>query len=929
MSVAQRANVDVKKVDYITDWESERDDIKQQLAPVGIDSDKVLENVDKWEHWPQPVMNIIGRTEGGTKVHIVNDEIRPYFYVPMAEYDSNLENDSKVQDVEFGFSNPEGDNMVKVYTRIPGDVPKLRDEYTHHEADILFPNRFLIDAGIEGSISIPAEHANPVPSRVTLDEIEPADYNQKTRICFCDIEVDDSHGFPDESRAEEQVISITVYDNYTEEYLIFLYHPDFPEVSHPEAEVILFESELGMLKSFCEYLNRKSFDMITGWNFTDFDMRYLVNRIDLLDSMNSDIDICKEDLSILRSAYDEGYYGAKVKGISVFDMLRAYKNSKFSEADSYSLENVAQEELGEGKIQDNRGIFELWENNPQKLVDYNVKDVKLTVKLEQQQEIIKFFEEIANYVGGRPVECVDASKACDIKLLRTVHGEWAVPSSGQVDGEEFEGGQVFDPITGVRHNVIVLDLKSLYPMSMKTLNAGINTKAEDGALTAPNGISFTTERKAVVVDIIDELLEEREEYKKIRDSYENGSKQYKIYDRKQGAVKIVMNTLYGMLGWDRFRLYDEETAAAVTATGRDVIKFTKKSAEDEGYEVIYGDTDSIMLELGEDVTKEEAIEIGYELEEHINNLYDEYAKEKLNADEHWFQIEFEKLYRRYFQAGKKKRYAGHIVYKEGDHVDKTDTVGFETERSDYSKFAKDTLEKTLSLITQGATLEELHNHITSRILNLERGNFELDYVGIPSSVSKAFDEYDTKTPGVRGSEYANEHLDGQIQPGDKPKKMFVERNVTDESGESVYPELPSTAQGEKFICFMNEAIIPEEFEWDWETYVDKQIKGPHKRVLEGTRWTWNEILTGKEQPRLDDYQFEDRGSSGSKELIIESDEEDEEDEIVTEVDETASAKLDKAQDLLDRFEDRGGGDEKLEIDMSEKGDEKVDLDTYL
>ena len=113
---------------------------------------------------------------------------------------------------------------------------------------------------------------------------------------------------------------------------------------------------------------------------------------------------------------------------------------------------------------------------------------------------------------------------------------------------------------------------------------------------------------------------------------------------RNGKFQFVGQSLYGVSGWDRFRLYDKEGAAAVTATGREVIDFTETVASELNYQVAYGDTDSVMLELDGDVSKSEAIEQSFEIEEHINSRYDDFASNELNATEHRFQIEFEKLY---------------------------------------------------------------------------------------------------------------------------------------------------------------------------------------------------------------------------------------------------------------------------------------------
>ena len=923
--------VDLKKVDYVTDWNNDPRELVEKIAAPGDDIDRAMEMVEGWDRWPQPVMVMVGRTSSGKRVVLLNTEIEPYFYVPAVEYDGEIDDDDKCMGVEFGHTNPDGENMVRIYTRIPGDVPSLRDEYNHHEADILFPNRFLIDAGITGSIKIPADHATEYPTQIELDEIQDCDFNYESRICFCDIEVDDSNGFPEQDVAKEQVTSISVYDNYTKEYTLFMQHPDTPQLEGLDANVRMFSNEEDMIESFVEYLRNYRFDVITGWNFDDFDMRYLVNRLDFLNDLKDDFDLEASDLSILKSAYDEGYFGAKVKGMSVVDMLRAYRNSKFSESDSYKLEDVAQEELGEGKIKDDRELYEIWQNDPQKFAEYNIKDVRLTVELEEQQAIIKFFEEVADYVGGRLSECVDASKAVDMKILRAVSGKWAVPSGKQAEGMDFEGGAVFDPITGVKENVVVLDLKSLYPMCMKTINAGINTKDPDGDIVAPDGTRFSSETTAVVVDIIDELLEERQKYKDLRDECEPGTKEHEIYDRKQGAIKIVMNTLYGVMGWDKFRLADVDVGSAVTATGRAVIKFTEKVVEEMGYEVTYGDTDSVMIELGEEMTTEEALEVGKKLEDKLNERYDDFAKEELNVDEHFFEMEFEKMYRRYFQAGSKKRYAGHIVWKEGKEVDDTDIVGFEFKRSDYAKVAKTIQEELLSLIVRGGSMDDVHAILNETLEKIRNEDYNLEDLGIPSSITKNFDSYDNKTSAVRGAEYANDHLDDSIRPGDKPKKYFIKRLGDNPLLDSDIPAPPTDGDDNMFVCVSDPNVIPDTWTIDWDIFIDKQVKSPAERVLEGTSWSWNEVLTGDRQPRLGEYDFEDRSSDESTAVSVEDATaqqfiEEQEDEFTENPDDIDPEPLKEMMDELDIDEP---ADEVVEVNFKEPEDGQYKLEDVM
>lgn len=979
-----QTSVDIKKVDYtIRDWERTKQ-LKSEIYEYHPEPDRIVDTIEDHGEGLRPVMHVLGRSSGGTRVHVRVHGIKPYFYVPYSEFSEDIEEQEQVTGYEKGYNNIQGEHVVRIYTRMPGDVPKVRNGYDHYEADILFPNRFLIDSGIEKGMLIPTEHATPEPTDLTLDDIEPDTCQYKSRVCFCDIEVDDSDGFPDQERAEREVTAITVYDNYKGDYIVYLYHPELPDVHHDTAEVKIFTEEARMLRSFADYIMERDFDAITGWNFTDFDSRYLINRLDNLEDDDDVIDVSKTDLSTLGSAYDDGWFGAKIKGMSVVDMLRSYKNLQFTELDSYSLEDVAQEELGTGKITDNRDLHVLWEEDPQKLVDYNFKDVKLTVELERKQDIIKFYEEIANYVGGRLAEVVDASKAVDIKVLRAVNGTWAVPSAGNVETEEFEGAKVFDPITGVKEDVVVLDLKSLYPMSMKTLNAGPETKDPDGELVAPNGIRFDNDEDAVVVEIIDEMLEERQQYKDLRDQYPPDSEEYAIYDRKQTAVKVVMNTLYGVLGWDRFRLQDKDVGAAVTAVGREVIKFTEEVVEEMGYQSVYGDTDSVMIQIHEvdkdiiqqqekvDYVLEEhdvdSIEefrskvedrrgemsdaefnkwfailvIGFEMERRINDRYDEFAKRELNAEEHFFQIEFEKLYESFFQAGKKKRYAGHIGWKEGKVKDSLDIVGFEYKRSDYSKAAKELMERVFEHILRGGSLSDLSEDVNDVLTKLKQLKYDPDEFGIPASVSKSFDDYETMTPAAKGSQYANKHFDAGIQPGDKPKMNYVKRIVPNDDGDVEYP-MPDRDQSKtQPCCWMNFQDIPSVVEWDWDKYISTQIKSPIQRILAGTDWTWSEVKSGNRQPRLGEYSFEENGNGSEVVTAVDgSDSNTDGGEDGGEVEEPefnqkwereeheAKQRLSRAQGMLDSYNSDSSTDESVQIDASEEDDGPMQLDDYM
>ena len=866
----------------------------------------------------RPLIHIFGRTDERELVHAKVYDFTPYFYAPaekitegrLREYD-RITGWTETDDDGEPFESIRGERLVKIYGQTPRDVGNIRDEFDHYEADILFPNRFLIDKDLTSGVRLPKRVVDSDDTSMTLrvhhEEVEPVQASAQPRVNTFDIEVDDRSGFPEDG--EETIICIASHDSYDDEYVLWLYNsPEGPEppdrldeydpieggdVDDLDIDVRVFGTEESMLDAFLSYIERTDADLLTGWNFEDFDAPYLLDRLEVLDD-DTDRNLTPERLSRVGEVWRSDWQGPDIKGRIVFDLLYAYQRTQFTELESYRLEEIGQRELGIGKERYAGDIGDLWEENPERLMEYNLRDVELCVELDRDQDIIAFWNEVRQFVGCKIEDATTPGDAVDMYVLHKLHDEFALPSKGQQESEDYEGGAVFDPITGVRENVSVLDLKSLYPMCMVTTNASPETKVDpetyDGeTYRAPNGTHFRKEPDGVIRSMVDELLTEREEKKSLRNEHDPKEPEYEQYDRQQAAVKVIMNSLYGVLGWDRFRLYDKEMGAAVTATGRDVIEYTDAVVQNEGYEVVYGDTDSVMLEVGDigpsdvdgevtvtDEMREKhpemddnelqtiaaTIEKGFELEETINDSYDEFALEELNAQSHRFEIEFEKLYRRFFQAGKKKRYAGHIVWKEGKHVDDIDITGFEYQRSDIAPITKEVQKNVIDMIVKGEDVEEIKSYVTEVIEEFQEGNANPEDIGIPGGIGKRLDNYDTDTAQVRGAKYANLLLGTNFQRGSKPKRLYLDRvhadffehveaeERLDPSEDMLYGEF---RQDPDVICFEYADQIPEEFEIDWEKMLDKTLKGPIERILEALDVSWDEVKSGQEQKGLGEY----------------------------------------------------------------------------
>ncbi|NLO78514.1 MAG: DNA polymerase, partial [Methanomicrobiales archaeon] len=622
-----------------------------------------------------PVVYIFGRDHDGVAHQIEVTGFRPYFYAPLKKVDSLPPHPKTEVDKTTVYTSIRGEELRRIYTQTPGDVRDVREYYEpHYEADIPFATRYLIDMGLTGGAIVPGTPAD-------YRDIIPAEVDAPARICMMDIECEDERGFPEPER--DAIVCITCHDSFDDAYVTLYMHPPghedgvVPVPVRPNHCIIMYPHERDLLRGLAAYIRETDPDILSGWNFVDFDISYITKRMEALG-------LEPDSLSRIPGA------GARnpLRGRALFDLLMGYRKMQSSRKESYRLDAIGEEELGEGKVRYTGTLSDLWRNDPQNLVAYNLRDVELCVGIDAKSSIIGFYREIARYVGCPLDRTLNSSNVIDIFVLRKASGKYVLPSKGFNAGDEFEGATVFDPSRGVKENVVVLDLKSLYPMCMMTINASMETKDPNGELRAPNGIRFKKSPDGLTRAIISDLLTERDEKKALRDTFGYGSPDYLVYDIQQNVLKVIMNTYYGVSGYARFRLYDREIGSAVTSVGRAIIAHTRDVITGMGYAVIYGDTDSCMIELPVADT-EATIVMARKIEARLNASYGDFARDTLGADTHYFSIKFEKIYRRIFQAGKKKRYAGHLVWKEGKEVDKIDIVGFEMKRSDSSQVTKE------------------------------------------------------------------------------------------------------------------------------------------------------------------------------------------------------------------------------------------------
>ncbi|HDS63933.1 MAG TPA: DNA polymerase, partial [Methanofollis liminatans] len=340
------------------------------------------------------VVHIFGREPSGRAVHLQVTGFRPYFYAPADEVDGRPLPPQVTGVDEAVFTSIKGERLRRLYTVRPTDVRDIRDRYHHHEADIPFATRYMIDAGLTGGAEVPAE-------TVDHTEVLPAEVDAPARLCFIDIECEDLRGFPDPAR--ERIICITCWDSFDDEYTTLLLasagtSPDFSDEwttkngclwkGKSRHVVCTYETEEVLMRAFAAYIREKDPDILSGWNFTDFDLPYITRRMEVLGLNPS-------DLSRLPGMTER----TPVRGRAVFDLLTAYKKLQPSQKESYRLDAVAEDEIGERKVRYAGTISDLWLEDPERLVEYNTTDVELCVRINAKNSIVDFYRMISRYVG--------------------------------------------------------------------------------------------------------------------------------------------------------------------------------------------------------------------------------------------------------------------------------------------------------------------------------------------------------------------------------------------------------------------------------------------------------------------------------------------------------------------------------------------------
>lgn len=634
----------------------------------------------------RPAVHLYAVLEGGEPALIIDDRARPSFFVrardAAAARRALREGSHRTEPVPLRAF--DGEPVARVEVKLPEEVARLRDALGEHgveclEADVRFAYRYLIDRGIRGAFEVdgPFERRPGVGRVYRNPEIAPASFTPHLRVLSLDIET---------SMDGERLYSIAVAGAGGER--VFLVRD--PEGAPPmPGYVELFDDEGPLLERFLAHVREADPDVLTGWSLPDFDLPALLRychraRLRLELGRDAGEVVIRRDPGMTR----EGR--AIMAGRVVLDGLALVRGAYFR-LDDYKLETAARAILGRGKLfgPEGRGqqIEAAFRDDPASLCAYNLEDARLVLDILERTGLVELSVRRSLLTGMQPDRVSAQIAAVDGLYLAALRERGRVaPSAFSREAEDPEnegitGGLVLDSVPGLHRNIAVYDFKSLYPSLIRTFNIDPLTYAGDVAevavgpdlLQSPGGALFRRGEDGILPALVARLWDERARARAAGD------------DRGAQAIKILMNSLFGVLGSPASRLFSPAVANAITLAGQHVIRLAAAAAEAEGHRVIYGDTDSLFVDLAEP-DYQRATARAEALLEAISAA----VARRIAADfgcRSYLELELEKIYPRFLMpearggGGSKKRYAGLLTGPGGDVVE---IVGLEAVRRDAS-----------------------------------------------------------------------------------------------------------------------------------------------------------------------------------------------------------------------------------------------------
>lgn len=791
-----------------------------------------LLDVDYFVENDRPVIRMWCVDDEGRSAVLFDRTFEPYFYVvPYGDVPGSLlENIS--EEVSGELIRPVRVDMVdrknfgvpvkcyRIFTKLPRDVPYLREVAKHYgdvrEADILFGVRYIIDNRLTPMSGLEAE-GEPVEveyAKIGLSCEHPKAIAREgeapVKIMAFDCEMFNPRGMPNSK--EDPLVLISIQAGKDVKIL---------EAADNDDEQII--------RDFVSFIHEYDPDIIVGYNQDSFDWPYLIERAK---RHNIKLTVSRDGSSPL---HGRGGQQKKVKLTGRLNVdLYLVAARDVDGVKIKTLDNVA-DYLGVLKKDERVNlsaaeVHEYW-LDPEKrkdLIAYSRDDVISTYGLARellplQYEFTRMVHEPLDNVSkmgrGRQVEGYLAYIAYE-------HGELIPARPGEV--ETYAGGFVFEPVKGIHKNVVSLDFSAMYPSIMIAYNISPDTvcKVTENVCSEPApevGYRFKKHPEGFFTTILKNLVTHRSTLKKRLAQTERNSGEYRMLDIRQKSIKILTNAFYGYTGWAQAKWYRRECAEATSAWGRFFIKKARDIAVEMGLEVLYGDTDSLFVELK-----------GKKDLSDVVRQFIQRVKAELPLD-----MDVDNTYRIIFFTESKKRYAG--LTERGEIV----VRGLEVRRGDWCEIAKELQSEVIRIILEEENPDKAARFVKEIIRKVKSGEVPLRALVINKTLTKSVARYESAQAHVKAAEKAMD-LDLAAEIGNKISYVIVKGTGT--LSERAYPV-------DMFHEFKDGKLYAKDmtYEIDADYYVDKQLIPTALRILGYFGYTEDALKGRSVQGTLESY----------------------------------------------------------------------------
>lgn len=617
------------------------------------------------------------------------------------------------------------------------------------EADVRPPERYMMERFITAPVVF---GGTPGAEGLLLDaQMKPdPDYRPTLRLVSLDIE----------TTARGELYSIALEG--CGERQVYMLGPPNGDPGAVDFQLEYCDSRTLLLKKLNEWFARHDPDAIIGWNVVQFDLRVLHEHARRL-AVPLKLGRGGEEMQ-WREHGSRNHYFASAAGRLIIDGIESLRSATWS-FPSFSLENVAQTLLGEGKAIDNPyqrmdEINRMFAEDKPALARYNLKDCELVTRIFAKTELLTFLLERAS-VTGLPADRSGGSVAAFTHLyMPLMHRQgFVAPNLGSKPAQASPGGFVMDSQPGLYESVLVLDYKSLYPSIIRTflidpvgLIEGLKHPADSESVPGFRGARFSRTRHCLPA-IVARVAEGRETAKREHNA------------PLSQALKIIMNAFYGVLGSSGCRFFDTRLASSITLRGHEIMQRTRQLIEAQGHTVIYGDTDSTFVWLRRAHGQQEAAQIGHALVDHVNQWWREHVRQEYGL-ESALELQFETHYKRFLmptirgaEEGSKKRYAGLVTRADGS--DEMVYKGLETVRTDWSPLARQFQQELYLRIFNRRPYQD---YVRDYVRKTLAGEFD-DRLIYRKRLRRTLDDYQRNVPPhVRAARIADDYNDRQGRP---------------------------------------------------------------------------------------------------------------------------------------------------------------------